>query len=87
MNARTTALLALALAVGSTACEPTEPTIPSHVIVIPESYDSPFNAESGDVLILVMTPDSTWVDRCNQMGGEPILNTRTLIATCEDVDF
>ena len=62
-------------------------TIPENVIVIGENYGGQFNADAGDTLILVMDQDADWIQRCYNYGGEPILNTRTNIATCEDVDF
>lgn len=65
---------------------------PAQHIVIPEFFPYRFNAEHGDTITLVMLPDSanlgsTWVDRCNDAGGEPIYNPYTDIATCDDVDF
>lgn len=65
---------------------------PAQHIVIPEFFPYHFNAERGDTITLVMLPDSanlgsTWVDRCNDDGGEPIYNPHTDIATCDDVDF
>jgi hypothetical protein len=77
---------------GLTSCQTDATQVPENVIVIPEDYDAPFNAEPGDTLILVMYQDdngvpSDWQGRCFHMGGEPILNLRTNIATCEGVDF
>jgi hypothetical protein len=76
----------------ATGCDTSPSQVPENVIVIPEDYDAPFDAQPGDTLILVMYQDdngvpSDWQGRCFHAGGEPILNTRTNIATCEDVDF
>lgn len=85
-------ILTMGAATAFASCTPDATQIPENVIVIPEDYDGQFNAESGDTLVLVMYQDDNgvptdWIGRCNDYGGEPILNTRTNIATCEDVDF
>lgn len=73
------------------ACDPpSQPTPierPAQTIYIPEDYNLPFDAQGGDTIILIMTPDAGWVDRCNDSGGEPIYNPFTNISTCDDVDF
>lgn len=63
------------------------PARPAQVIYVPEDYDVPFLAEPGDTIIVIMYPDGAPVDRCLNMGGEPIFNPFTNIYTCEGVDF
>jgi len=42
--------------------------------------------ERGDRLDVVMMPTPGWIDRCEDMGGEPVqlVNGSTV---CEDVDY
>lgn len=83
----------IALALLSTHCAgpttpPADPIVrPQQVIYIDEAYPYHFTAEPGDTIILIMHPDATWIDRCNDAGGEPIYNPFTEIDECDDVDF
>lgn len=60
---------------------------PAQIIYVPEDYDVRFDARAGDTVIVIMYPDGAPVDRCLDMGGEPIFNPFTLIFECDGVDF
>lgn len=60
---------------------------PAQIIYVPEDYDVGFDARAGDTVIVIMYPDGAPVDRCFDMGGEPVYNPFTTILECDDVDF
>lgn len=92
--------LSIAIAAGANSCDPPNSTpsesVPvecasdapcSHIIYISESLGR-FNADGDDFVIVVMNEsDQSAIDRCNDMGGEPIYNPRTAILYCEGIDF
>lgn len=79
-----------AIAAVCPSCDPAPETHqprPAQVIYVPEDYDVPFDARSGDTIILILYPDGDPIARCLDYGGEPIYNPFTTIFTCEGVDF
>lgn len=64
-----------------------DPTPVGQTIYVSESIAS-FNADRGDTVIVVMDePDDAAIERCLDMGGEPILDPHSNVLYCEDVDF
>lgn len=80
-------LIALLNTCDSPDTPPAEEARPAQHIYIGESYDTPFDARSGDTITVIMDPNGDPVTRCLDMGGEPIYNPHTLIYSCDDVDF
>lgn len=51
-----------------------------------EVWPTEWDANSGDRIDVVMSPEGDWVERCNHMGGEPI-QIGPNVLRCEGVDF
>lgn len=58
------------------------------LITVPEIYPYPFNANSGDVVNVIMNPEGDIFQRCMDMGGQTLdFDSATAIYTCTKVDF
>jgi len=60
---------------------------PAQIVHVGEHYDWGFDARPGDTVIVIMDPVGAPVERCLDMGGEPVVNPFTTITECDGVDF
>ncbi|MET0643986.1 MAG: hypothetical protein ABWZ17_06380 [Candidatus Binatia bacterium] len=72
---------------GADADQPDADTRPPQHITIPENYNTPFDAEAGDTVTVIMDDTPGWQTRCEQMGGIPTVNQYTSIELCDNIDF